>query len=342
LIVLMTGQFHRSTGWVRKRANELSDIRRYLEGGMATNADLSMAPRTGCLLDGRYRLGELIGTGGMSSVHAARDIRLDRTVAVKLFRPNADETALARLAEEARLLAGLSHPGVLRVFDVSTSARQPYLVMELVEGSTLRRLIDLGPIAPHKVAKVGVRLADTLAHVHSRRIVHRDIKPSNVLLDKDGAAYLADFGIARAIGTARMTAGGLCVGTAAYLAPEQVAGMEVGPAADIYALGLVLLECLTSRPEYTGSAVEAAVARLHRAPQMPDWLPAPWRDTLTAMTAINPRARPAAGQCAELLSAADPRAGQRNRQGSQPVTPRQGAYAGSHGGSAQPHHRVGA
>jgi hypothetical protein len=296
-------------GWPVSQQRQLGTAsceraQRHLEGGMATDADLSMSPCTGRLLDGRYRVGALIGTGGMASVHAAQDLRLDRTVAVKLFQPNADETALARLTEEARLLAALSHPGLLRVFDISTSAGQPYLVMELIKGTTLRRSIDRGPIAPRTVAEVGTRLAATLGHVHSRHIVHRDIKPSNVLLDDSGAVYLADFGIARAMGAARVTAAGQCVGTAAYLAPEQVTGTEVCPAADIYALGLVLLECLTSRPEYPGSEVEAAVARLHRPPRVPDWLPPVWRATLTAMTAIDPRARPTAGRCAELLSAA--------------------------------------
>lgn len=271
---------------------------------MAIDAELSPPPSAGLLLDGRYRVGAVIGKGGMASVYAAEDLRLSRPVAVKLFHPTSDETVLARLTEEARLLAGLSHPGLLRVFDISTSHGQPYLVMELVDGTTLRRSIDRGPMAEDQVAKVGTCLAGALAHVHSQRIVHRDIKPSNVLLDRDGAAYLADFGIARALGAERLTAAGHCVGTAAYLAPEQVTGGDVGPAADIYALGLVLLECLTRRREYPGPEVEAAVARLHRAPRMPEGLAPTWRAALTAMTALDPRARPTAAQCTTLLTAA--------------------------------------
>lgn len=245
------------------------------------------------LLDDRYRLGPVVGRGGMATVHAA-------WTTAKLFTPPTDEVALARLSAEARLLAGLSHPGLLRVFDVSTSAGRPYLVMQLVSGVTLRTVINRGPVPAAFVAQLGVRLAETLRYVHSQGVVHRDIKPSNVLLG-DGSCYLADFGIARALGAARITATGQCMGTAAYLAPEQVAGLEAGPATDIYALGLVLLECLTGRPEYIGSEAEAAVARLTRSPRIPGELPPALRDALTAMTARDPDDRPDAAACAALL-----------------------------------------
>jgi eukaryotic-like serine/threonine-protein kinase len=251
------------------------------------------------LLDDRYRLGPVVGRGGMATVHAATDTLLRRAVAVKLFTPP-DEVALARLSAEARLLAGLSHPGLLRVFDMSTAAGRPYLVMQLVSGVTLRTVINRGPVPAAFAARLGVRLAETLHYVHSQGVVHRDIKPSNVLLDDD-SCYLADFGIAKALGAARITASGHCVGTAAYLAPEQVSGLEAGPPADIYALGLVLLECLTGRPEYTGSEAEAAVARLNRPPHVPDGLPIALGAALTAMTARDPDDRPDAAACAALL-----------------------------------------
>jgi serine/threonine protein kinase len=237
----------------------------------------------------------------MATVHAATDTRLRCAVAVKLFHSPADEIMLARLEAEAKLLARLSHPGLLRVFDVSIDAGQPYLVMQLVRGCTLRTMINRGPMAPNTVAQIGLRLAETLRYVHSRQIVHRDIKPSNVLLG-DNRCYLADFGIARAVGAARLTASGHCVGTAAYLAPEQVAGEQSGAPADVYALGLVLLGCLTGQPEYTGTEIEAAVARLSRSPWVPEHLPPTLRHALVLMTAREPGDRMDAARCAELLA----------------------------------------
>ncbi|SDH52443.1 Serine/threonine protein kinase [Actinokineospora alba] len=260
--------------------------------------------RPGDLLDGRYRLGRLVGTGGMADVHEATDVRLGREVAVKLFRRRAEGETAARLDSEARLLGGLSHPGLLRVFDVAPDNDRPYLVMQLVRGRTLRREIDGGPLDPQRAARLGARLADTLAYVHSQGIMHRDVKPSNVLLSETVGCYLADFGIARAEGDERVTLSGHCVGTAAYLAPEQVQGEPCGPPADIYALGLMLIECLTGKPEYDGTDIEAAVARLRRDPRIPDGLPDPWPETLAAMTARDPADRPDAADCAQRLAAA--------------------------------------
>ncbi|MGH3860061.1 serine/threonine-protein kinase [Actinokineospora sp.] len=222
---------------------------------------------------------------------------------MKLFRRRAEGETAARLDSEARLLSGLSHPGLLRVFDIAPDSDRPYLVMQLVRGRTLRREIDSGPLDPQRTARLGARLADTLAYVHSQGIMHRDVKPSNVLLSETVGCYLADFGIARAEGDERVTGSGQCVGTAAYLAPEQVQGEPCGPPADIYSLGLMLLECLTGRPEYDGTDVEAAVARLRRDPRIPDWLPGPWPETLAAMTARDPADRPDAADCAQRLAA---------------------------------------
>ncbi len=237
----------------------------------------------------------------MAAVHSATDIRLRRAVAVKLFHVPADEIALARLTAEARTLGGLSHPGLVKVFDVCMESEQPYLVMQLVSGFTLRTVINRGPLEPVAVARLGARLAETLRYVHSRHVVHRDLKPSNVLLDQNGACYLADFGIAKAEGAAQLTGSGLCVGTAAYLAPEQVSGLGAEPPADIYALGLVLLESLTGYPEFTGTEVEAAVARLNRSPQVPRTIPPALRRVLIAMTAREPQDRPTATECVALF-----------------------------------------
>ncbi|GGS26438.1 MULTISPECIES: protein kinase domain-containing protein [Actinokineospora] len=254
----------------------------------------------GELLDGRYRLDGVIGRGGMADVHRATDVRLNRAVAVKLFHSATERSTL-----EARLLAGLSHPGLVRVYDAAPENDRPYLVMQLVDGPTLRRCLDTtGALDLRFTARLGTRLADALAYVHAHGVVHRDMKPANVLLDRDGTCFLTDFGIARAMGSARLTSAGHCIGTAAYLAPEQLRGENVGPAADIYSLGLVLLECLTGSPEYDGSDLEAAVARLSRPPRLPAWLPPVWTATLAAMTARDPQHRPSAADCAQRLAAA--------------------------------------
>jgi serine/threonine protein kinase len=253
------------------------------------------------VLGDRYRLHTRLGRGGMATVYAATDTRLERPVAVKLFHSPTDEVTLARLAAEATLLAGLSHPGLVKLYDIETADEAPYLVMQLVPGETLRAAINRDPLPPARVARLGAKLADTLSYVHMRHIVHRDIKPSNVLLDHDDEPYLADFGIAKAVGSAGLTATGHCIGTAAYLAPEQVRGETAGAASDIYALGLVLLECLTGYAEYPGTEVESALARLTRAPQIPDWIPTELQAALTAMTRRDPDERPDAATCARLL-----------------------------------------
>jgi serine/threonine protein kinase len=253
---------------------------------------------------GRYDVGDLLGSGGMAEVYAARDRVLDRDVAIKFFRPLDGPADRARFASEARLLAGLSHPGLVTVYDANLDDDGPCLVMSLVDGGTLRGRIDTeGPLTSGQVATLGVRLAAALAHVHANGIVHRDIKPSNVLIDSAGDYFLADFGLAWTAGSARLTNSGEMVGTAYYLAPEQVTGVLVGPEADIYALGLVLLECLTGHTEYEGTDVEVAVARLSRAPAVPDGLGPAWRHLLTAMTNYHPAHRPDANDCARRLHA---------------------------------------
>lgn len=253
------------------------------------------------LLGGRYRLGSRLGNGGAATVYAAIDVVLGRDVAVKLYRPGSNTMSLYRFGAEARLLASLSHPSLVTLYDVNLEDDHPYLVMQLVGGITLRDLVDREPLDPVTTARHGARLAEALAHVHEHDVVHRDIKPSNVLIDRTGTCYLTDFGIARALSSAHLTASGELIGTAAYLAPEQVTDVDTGPAVDIYALGLVLLECLTGRPEYTGTTVETALARLSRQPRVPDGLAPEWRTLLTAMTAHDPANRPDAARCAEML-----------------------------------------
>jgi eukaryotic-like serine/threonine-protein kinase len=255
------------------------------------------------LLGDRYRLGALLGRGGAGRVHEAVDVALGRPVAVKLYQADGNAASRYRFAAEARLLAGLSHPRLVTVYDVGLDGDEPFLVMRLVKGPTLRDLLDRGPFDPPAVARIGTQLADVLAYLHAHDVVHRDIKPSNVLVDASGACHLTDFGLARALSAAHLTVSGEFVGTAAYVAPEQITDVDTGPPADIYALGLLLLECLTGHTEYTGTAIETALARLSRPPRVPGTLPAPWQALLSAMTAQDPETRPTAAQCAEVLNA---------------------------------------
>lgn len=255
----------------------------------------------GEILGHRYRLGTLIGRGAMCDVYRATDIRQGRTVAVKLFSPGGDAVAMARLRAEAMFMAGLSHRGLLRIFDMAAENGLAYLVMQLVDGPTLRDVIRREPLDPGDVLSLAARLTDTLAYVHERQVIHRDIKPSNVLLSYDGEVYLADFGIARAIGETRLTGTGQFLGSAAYLAPEQLSEEPVTVAADVYSLGLVLLECHTGQPEYTGTDAEAALARLSRPPRIDQAVPSPMRPLLADMTARHPEDRPTARECATTL-----------------------------------------
>ena len=236
------------------------------------------------LFAGRYRVEGALGHGGGADVLRAVDERLQRTVALKVLRPGSAADA-DRFVTEALSLARLRHPGLVEVYDADATGAHPYLVLELVDGPTLAALLSAGPLGPAATVRTGRQLARTLAFVHQHRIVHRDVKPSNVLIDRDGNPRLADFGIARALDDAGHTRTGAIVGTPAYLAPEQVRGQGAGPAADVYALGLLLIECLTGRREYTGGPVEAAVARLLRPPAVPSGLPPHLARALAAMTA---------------------------------------------------------
>lgn len=257
------------------------------------------------VLEGRYRLGEVIGRGGMSSVYTARDENLGRDVALKLFAPQAaDADELKRQEAEIRLLATLNHPSLVTLFDAGVDTRvpdqpRPFLTMELVEGQDLRGRLRHSRVPLDELAVIGAGIADALAYVHGLGIIHRDIKPANILLvqvrpGEPLRPKLTDFGIARIADGTRLTATGTMVGTAAYLSPEQAMGSPLSPATDIYSLGLVLLECIKGTLEYPGGAVESAVARLHRAPEVPGDLPAEWQQLLTSMTAFEPLDRPSA------------------------------------------------
>ncbi|GAB2756301.1 serine/threonine-protein kinase [Streptomyces bullii] len=256
----------------------------------------------GKVLAGRYRLDALLGRGGAADVHQGFDLRLRRAVAVKVFRASSDTQTEERFTEEGILLARLQHPGLVTVYDAGRDKGEPFLIMDLVEGPTLRERITRGRLQPAEVGTLGAALADALAYVHAAGVVHRDVKPSNVLMDTTGSPRLTDFGISRLIDSTTHTASGALIGTAAYLAPEQVLGQHVGPAADIYALGLTLLECLKGDLEYDGTQLEAAIARLHRPPSFPPHIGHDLTRLLKAMTALEQHDRPDARSCAEVLS----------------------------------------
>jgi serine/threonine protein kinase len=256
------------------------------------------------LVAGRYRLDEPLGKGAVANVYRAVDVRLDRKVAVKVFHPGQENVVRARFGAEARALARLSHPGLVGIFDAGVDDDRPYLVMQLVDGESLRERLLGGPLSTGEVLTLGARLAAALAHVHTNDVVHRDVKPSNIVLDADGSPHLADFGIALLLDVVRMTGANEIMGTAAYLAPEQILGEGVVAAADVYSLGLVLLECLTGELEYPGvSRVESALARLHRPPRMPEGIPGGLADLLRAMTSRASGDRPSAADCAVRLTA---------------------------------------
>lgn len=266
---------------------------------------------TSALLGGRYALHESIGRGAMAEVFRADDVVLGRTVAVKMLRTAPDGSLLApRARTEMSLLASLNHHSLVTLYDAMVApGHVPYLVMELVDGPTLAERLHDGPMDAGEVAQLGAQLASALHVVHEAGIVHRDVKPSNILLATDPVpgrrprAKLADFGVAYLADGERFTSPGMVIGTAAYLAPEQVRGAQPAPPADIYSLGLVLREALTGErafPDATG--IGAITARLIESPGLPDDLGEEWVALLGRMIAFDPEDRPTALEVAELAA----------------------------------------
>ncbi|WP_436790895.1 serine/threonine-protein kinase [Yinghuangia sp. YIM S10712] len=262
------------------------------------------APGVGSVLAGRYRLRELLGAGGTADVFRGLDMRLRRDVAVKVFRPGACAVTAERFCQEAELLGRVAHPGLVAVHDVGRHETSVYIVMRLVEGVTLREHILDGPLSAERVARLGARLASALEHVHAAGIVHRDVKPSNVLVGLDDAPYLADFGISRLVDEPTRSAPDTIVGTVPYLAPEQLLGRGSGPASDIHALGLVLLEALKGEREYPGGPLGAGTARTLRPPHITARVPVELASVIEAMTRTDPADRPDAAECVRMLTAA--------------------------------------
>lgn len=225
---------------------------------------------------GRYVVEGQIGRGGMATVWRAHDTVLDRTVALKRLRASLrdDAESMARFLREARAVVRLSHPGVVRLLDRGDDEEGPFLVMELVDGEDLKaRIAREGPLPPREAARLCAQVATTLSYAHSQGVVHRDIKSQNVLIDRDGNAKVADFGIAHLLEVSAesgLTRSGMMVGTSDYLAPEQAQGRTVDGRADVYALGIVLWECLTGELPFPGENFVTVAMR-----QVNDPLPDP-------------------------------------------------------------------
>ena len=263
----------------------------------------------GSSLVARYELRAVLGRGGMGEVYEAVDRQLNRTVAVKILRPElaADRRFPARFRREARTVAGLSHSGIVAVYDVGEDDGNTFIVMELVAGRTVGDLIESeSPLDPGRVARIGMSAAQALAHAHSRGVVHRDVAPGNLMVTSGDEVKVLDFGIARAARGSARPGSGTSRGTVAYVAPEQLSGHTPDHRADIYGLGAVLYELATGRAPFTGTTADEVAERARTeipiAPGVLSGVPASLSDAIQRCLAKDPADRPSdAGTLAELL-----------------------------------------
>ena len=249
------------------------------------------------LADGRYTVGQMIGTGGMADVYLGLDTRLDREVAIKVLRRDLakDPAFVARFRKEALAAGGLNHPGIVAVYDSGEENNSPFIVMELVSGQTLRQKLQSGKIPLSTSLEIIKGILNALDYSHNKGIVHRDIKPSNIMITDSGDIKVMDFGIARAtddIG-ATLTNTWNVVGTAQYLSPEQATGELADGRSDLYSLGCLMYELLTGRPPFTGDT-PVSVAYQHVS------------SALTPASQINPSLDPNLDRMLEVVLAKDP------------------------------------
>lgn len=248
------------------------------------NAD----PLVGQVLDGRYEILRKLARGGMATVYLATDRRLTRTVAVKVMHDNlgSDQDFASRFDREARAAARLSNPNVVAVFDQGNDHGRPYMVMEYVEGSTLRALLTReGAMEPSRVLDLMIPVTAAVAAAHEAGIIHRDLKPENVLISTRGQVKVADFGLARAVTAHTATAQGMLIGTVSYIAPELVTQGHADTRCDVYALGVMLFEMLTGKKPHTGdSPIQVAYSHVHNEIGPPSAsAPAQWQNTPSAI-----------------------------------------------------------
>lgn len=257
------------------------------------------------LINDRYEVGEVIGRGGMATVHVGQDVRLGRRVAIKILRPElaADETFHERFQREAHAVASLNHHSIVAIYDTGEIRPQgpdgvlrPYIVMEYVPGRTLRELMHGPGVTPEQAIEYMLGIMDALSFSHRAGIVHRDIKPANVKVTPDGSVKVMDFGIARAVEDtqAALTQSQAVLGTAQYLSPEQARGAAVDPRSDLYSAACMLFEMLTGRAPFVGES-SVAIAAQHV------------RDAPPAPSALNPQLPPAVDRFMERALAKDPR-----------------------------------
>lgn len=262
----------------------------------------------GDVLDGRYRLGPVIGRGATGTVHRAHHEGLDREVAIKCLHASGSPQARARFEREARVASALEHPAAVRVFDVGEHEGVPFLVMELVTGRSLAELLD-GALDPSAAIALAAEIAGVLAVAHRLPLIHRDLKPSNVMVADPASltgARVLDFGLAFLEGRDdRMTVEGVVTGTPAYLSPEQARGrMDLGPATDVYALGCMIHEMLMGAPPFVGTELDVLTKQLYAPPpplRIAGALPSSLPPLVDAMLAKRAEERPSAAEVTRAL-----------------------------------------
>lgn len=262
------------------------------------------------LVSGRYRLGEELGRGAMGVVYRAHDEVLGRDVALKALPSELVRNAELelRFQQEARALARLMHPHIVQVFDLTREADARWIAMELVDGGSLAQVIERGPLSQAELVRLALQIAGALAYSHQQGVIHRDLKPANMLLTRDGAIKITDFGLAKlANNDSSLTRAGALMGSPAYMSPEQASGQPAGPETDIYSLGVTLYEAASGRTPFTGTLQQVLLQHVtQQPPALHAWggeLVAPLEQLIMAMLAKQPQQRPSMSEVSRSLEA---------------------------------------